>query len=519
MLNPSNRNYHLTKPGAAALLFVLSATLAPSIRGQASAPRLGMDAEAPPQRLALLIGNSQYTNFNHLQNPPNDVNALAAKLSNLGFKSTVKHDLSRQDMVNALVDFQLQIAPGDIALFYYSGHGIQVQGTNYLIPIDMPKPSSNLTIQTSGIDLPTVRSAIAASKLSFIILDACRTISNLPTKGPSPGLAAMTARGSLIAFAADEGQTASDNDAEGNSLFTKFLMAELDKPDVLLCELFTAIRTDVDGASAHAQFPFIYDGIIGDFVFNKQTNQEVTKLNTLATTSSPEQIYKSLEAKQTPSGLAAFIARFPTSSSTSSAKALLSNLMSSTTKAAGNAPIEANSESPTLNSLAMTADRLYKENAYPQALTAYNQLIAAKPSDPWISYNRANTLLQLHQYDDAIKGFDQAIQLKPDYAWAYYNRGVARHLAGDMKGAIADYTIALNMMPTYAAGYNNRSIAERESGDLVSAEKDARKAIELDPNYAPAYFNASVVYEKNHKADKAREVLAEANNLTIPKKP
>src|SRR5580704_3325032 len=115
------------------LPFLLSST-ALSAWGAEGGARLGTDTEAPPQRLALLVGNANYTNLNKLKNPRNDVDSMKAKLTQLGFQTFAEYDLGHDDFVDALSRFQGKIAPGDIVLFYYSGHGTQLQGMNYLIP-------------------------------------------------------------------------------------------------------------------------------------------------------------------------------------------------------------------------------------------------------------------------------------------------------------------------------------------------------------------------------------------------
>src|ERR1700730_8070753 len=107
-------------------LLILFAILPESV--DAATTRLGTDTEAPPQRLALLIGNSNYEHLDQLKNPKNDVSQLAAKLQKLGFDASIEYDLNHDGFVDALSTFENKIAPGDIVLFYYSGHGIQVGG-------------------------------------------------------------------------------------------------------------------------------------------------------------------------------------------------------------------------------------------------------------------------------------------------------------------------------------------------------------------------------------------------------
>jgi tetratricopeptide (TPR) repeat protein len=456
--------------------------------------RLGSDTEAPPQRLALLVGNSKYEHLNPLKNPKNDVDQLAAKLKQLGFQNSIAYDLNHDDFVDTLSTFQNKIAPGDIALFYYSGHGVQLGGTNYLIPVSMQSGASPVTLQGSGIPLTLVRNALSSAKVGLIILDACRTVLNLPAKGPLDGLAGSFPRGALVAYAADEGQSASDNDTEELSLFTKYLISEMDRPDETLCQLFGGVREAVDVASQHVQFPFVYDGVIGDFVFNRTTTEESRKLSAVSNTVGRTKVWTTIEVSDNPNDFAAFLA--PGLSEKKHVKAAedrLSSLMSSTAKAVGLVPLDAQGVSPEIVAMGNQGERLFYEKAYTKALKSYEKLLALRPSDGSILYDYATCLLHLGRNDEAIQFFSKAVEVNPEFPWAYFNRGVAHHLKGDLAQAIEDYTSTLKRRTSYALGYNNLALAKRDAGDLAGAEQDVEKAIALDSNYAPAFFNGAEI--------------------------
>jgi tetratricopeptide (TPR) repeat protein len=477
-----------------------------------AAVRLGNDTEAPPQRLALLIGNSTYEHLTPLKNPKNDVDQLAAKLQKLGFQTFVKYDLNHDDFVETLSTFQNTIEPGAIALFYYSGHGVQLSGMNYLIPTNMQSGATAVTLQGSGISLGLVRGALDNARLSLIILDACRTLLNFPAKGSLEGLAPYFSRGALIAYAADEGQAASDNDTENISLFTKYLVKELDKPDETLCPLFSEVREAVDGASQHVQFPFIYDGVIGDFVFNRTTT---TESRNLASVSKPL-LWTTIQASDNPNDFAAYLSPGASDKKhNKEAENRLSLLMSSTAKAVGLVPLDAQTP-PDVVALANQAERLFYERAYSRALEIYSTLAASRPSDAQVVYDYATCLLYLGRNDEAIQYFSKAVELKPEFPWNYYNRGVAYHLKGNFKEAIDDYTQALERRPSYALGYNNLALAKREAGDIAGAKQDVQKAISMDPHYAPAFFNGATIFQG--LGDKANAVRYQGagENLAIP---
>lgn len=475
--------------------------------------RLGTDTEAPPQRLALLIGNSKYDFLNPLKNPKNDVDQTAAKLQSLGFQTTVKYDLGHDAFVDALVAFENQIEPGGIALFYYSGHGVDIGGTNYLIPINMPVPSNEGTVEGRAISLKYVRDRLNAAKLSLIILDACRTYPTFQVKGIAGGLAAFFARGTLVAYAADEGQAASDNDKENISLFTKYLIAELSNRDEALCQFFERVRAAVDQASQHIQFPFVYDGVIGNFVFNPTTTAQSRQL----ARADRNKAWAMVQNSDDPNYFAAFLApSFGDSGHAKIAEDRLTALMSSTIRAVGVVPL--NPELPSeLVSQSNQAERLFYEGAYTQASKIYLNLGASKPGDVSLIFDYATCLLHLGKQSEAVPFFSRVIELDPKFPWSYFNRAVAYHLKGDFKNAIGDYTHGLELRANYGPGYNNLALAKRDSGDLSGAQQDVQKALALDSHYAPALFNgATILTRMGNQSEAVMNLQARGKSLVVP---
>ncbi len=481
----------------------------------AAQTRLGTDTEAPPQRLALLIGNSTYEHLDKLKNPKNDVDKLAARLKDLGFQTDLKYDLNHDDFVTAVSDLQNKIEPGAIVLFYYSGHGVQVGGTNYLIPITMPSGANAATLTGIGIPLTWIREHLDGARLSLIILDSCRNLANVPAKGLTQGLAPLFARGSLIAYAADEGQSASDNDSEDVSLFTKHLIAELNKSGETLCQLFDGVRAAVDQASSHAQFPFIYDGVLGEFVFNRATTGESKQLSQVSNSVGWNKVWPTIRDSDNPNDYAAFIEDSNDKSHAKLAAERLSTLMSFTAKAVAIVPVNAE-ETPDVIAMANQGARLFYERAYTAALETYQKLVALRPSEVPVLYDYATCLLHVGRNEDAIRFFDKALQLDPEFPWAYFNRGVAHHLMSNFKDAIEDYKQALKRRPSYALGYNNLALAKRQLGDLVGADADVAKTLSLDSHYAPAYFNRATILLNSGDKTAATHYQNEGKMLTLP---
>lgn len=227
------------------------------------------------KRVALVIGNSDYQNVTPLTNPLNDAAAVAAVLTKANFDIVdSKSNLSGIEMRRALRDFGSKVRDADVAVIYYAGHGIELDGTNYLIPVD-----AKLETDTDVLDeaFPLDRFIVAADpakQLRLVILDACRDNPFSKTMKRSIGSRAVT-RGlakvepsnpnTLIAFAAKAGSTASDGEGK-NSPFATALVKYMTKPGLDLRKAFGFVRDDVLKATSNKQEPFVYGSLGGNDV-------------------------------------------------------------------------------------------------------------------------------------------------------------------------------------------------------------------------------------------------------------
>lgn len=227
------------------------------------------------KRVALVIGNSDYQNVTPLTNPSNDAAAIAAILTKANFDVVdAKSNLTGIEMKRALRDFGNKVRDADVAVIYYAGHGIELEGTNYLIPVD-----AKLEIDTDVLDeaFPLDRFVVAADpakQLRLIILDACRdnpfnkTMKRtIGSRAVGRGLAKVepTNPNTLIAFAAKAGSTASDGDGK-NSPFAAALVNHMTKPGLDLRKAFGYVRDDVLKATSNKQEPFVYGSLGGNDV-------------------------------------------------------------------------------------------------------------------------------------------------------------------------------------------------------------------------------------------------------------
>ena len=215
-------------------------------------------------RVALVIGNSNYLNASPLPNPSNDARAVAAKLSAIGFDVALHENLDGQAFRVALGEFSEKALNADLVLVFYAGHGIELNGQNYLIPVDA-RMKSEATAQFEAISLEQVLGPVReAGKLGLVMLDACR---NNPfaatmqrsngTRSVSRGLAPISVEGEtgvLISFAAEAGKTADDGNGQ-HSPYTEALLGVLDQPGLEVGRMFRTVRAKVRETTGGVQVP------------------------------------------------------------------------------------------------------------------------------------------------------------------------------------------------------------------------------------------------------------------------
>jgi uncharacterized caspase-like protein len=218
-------------------------------------------------RVALVIGNAAYPAA-PLRNPVNDANAIAARLRAMGFEVMLRTNVTQREMTRAVSQFGQALKPGSVGLFYYAGHGMQVRGRNFLIPVDADI-QSEASARSESVDLDLVLEQLGPARLSMVILDACR---NNPFEGKfrtarGSGLAQVDApKGTLLAYATAPGKVASDGDG-ANGLYTAELLKAMDIPGAKVEEVFKAVRVNVIKATAGEQIPWESSSLTGDYYF------------------------------------------------------------------------------------------------------------------------------------------------------------------------------------------------------------------------------------------------------------
>ncbi|MBL8709084.1 MAG: caspase family protein [Rhodospirillaceae bacterium] len=229
-------------------------------------------ASAEP-RLALVVANGAYVGgLDPLTNPANDGKLIAATLQKLGFEVTLVQDVDQKGMKRAISEFGdalMDAGPTASALFYYAGHGLQVEGQNYLVPINAAiAKEADVDLEAVSADAVLKQMEYAAPRTSIVILDACRN--NPLSRGfrsATRGLARMDApNGSYVAYSTAPGQTAADGTGK-NSPFAAALAAEIVKPGQGIEEAFRNVRVTVSKATDGAQTPWDSSSLMSSFYF------------------------------------------------------------------------------------------------------------------------------------------------------------------------------------------------------------------------------------------------------------
>ena len=222
------------------------------------------------KRTALIIGNSQYA-VGALRNPENDARDIASTLTDLGFDVMLQLNANQEQMEQAISQFGRSLYQGGVGLFYYAGHGVQVDGENYLIPTTA-RIESESDVRYKGVNLGQVLGKMGEARNGFniIILDACRDNPFARSfRSNTRGLAVVrdaAPKGTLIAYATSPGKVASDGN-ESNGLYTKHLLQNMKKPNLSIEQVFKRVLQGVERETNGKQSPWTSSSFSGDFYF------------------------------------------------------------------------------------------------------------------------------------------------------------------------------------------------------------------------------------------------------------
>lgn len=235
---------------------------------------MSMALAAPPEpaQYALVIGNASYTQ-RPLANPRNDAQLMANTLKKLGFKVTQGHDLDRKGLFASVNAFTESLPEGAVAMVYYAGHGMQINGANYLLPTDLTLTSEQGSAQRAfPLKMLMDKLGSARSAFNIVVLDACR---DNPFQPPARyrsfaqlGLARVASpQGMVIAYSTAPGQQAADGAGKANSLYTETLAAEMQKPGLSIERILKNVTERIRKKTFDDQQPWFETSLVDDYYF------------------------------------------------------------------------------------------------------------------------------------------------------------------------------------------------------------------------------------------------------------
>jgi Caspase domain len=321
---------------------LICAALLGNLFGFADAFAQDASAASPPpeQRLALVIGNSRYQNAAQLQNPDNDAQSMAQFLNSAGFEVIAATDLTQTDMIKVVQDFSAKIAargPNTVAMIYYAGHGVQLAGENYLVPVDA-KIASPDDLPGNSLRLVDVMATLEAvpSRMRIVVLDACRNNPFPTVNDAGRGLAIVDApSGSIVGYSTAPGAEAQDGSA-GHSPYAQAFLQIAREPNVPIEQLFKRVRLEVNHATGGQQTPWESSSLTSDFTFFGDTalaasrppaHGPVVQMASNLPTRSVRQAYDYVLSEGSPEYYQEFINMFPHDSRCDHIRWLLAGLL------------------------------------------------------------------------------------------------------------------------------------------------------------------------------------------------
>lgn len=275
------------------------------------------------RRVALVIGNDAYRHVQPLEKAGNDARAVGAALEKVGFRTAVLLNADRRQLSRAINRFTEEVAGGGQAVFYFAGHGVQINNQNYLLPVDFELPGNEADVADQAIHLQAVQDKLAEARAQYalLVIDACRD-NPLPRRagrslGGTRGLAQpSSAQGLMVVFSAGAHQQAldklDDRDRHPNGVFTREFLPWIEKPGVRIRDAILEVRRNVHAAAKkvdHDQLPAVYDQVLGDFYFVPPARGHE---RTLTVTEAAEvAFWNSIQGSQARADYEDYLARYP----------------------------------------------------------------------------------------------------------------------------------------------------------------------------------------------------------------
>jgi len=496
------------------------------------------------KRVALVIGNGGYRSV-PLDNPVNDANDITVVLKRLGFKVITKKNADQKTMEDSLREFKKKLYGAELGLFYYAGHGMQIKGVNYLIPVKHKiRVESDVKYFAVNANFVLSKMEDAGAPLNIVILDACR---NNPLKrsfrDSSKGLAYMDAPdGTLIAYATKAGSVSEDGSGR-NGTYTEALLRHIETPGLEIRMMFNQAGLDVEAKTGKTQKPWISNDSFAPYylaggastIVSQSAGSTATRLKIDSEPPgadifihgrfkgrAPLEIVDiapgsySLEAR-----LSGYLTEEKSIIVNQGRKAVVTYYLNRkavkarlyvTTNPSDCRVRILNIKEKFYNGIELEKGR-YKIEVSKQGYETKTQKVDILSSqgldlfveleDAEVYNNRGKAYKQQGDYAHAIKSFNKAIELNPSNWEAYKERGATYLMAGNNLQGFRDSNKALSLKPDYAEAFNNRGLAYARQGKNNKAIQDYTKAIKLKSDLHQAYINRGLAYNQQGNYNKA----------------
>jgi Tfp pilus assembly protein PilF len=433
---------------------------------------------AASYRKLLAIGNDNYQHGPTLKNARNDAKSISDAFTRLDYSVTSATDVTLSQMHQAITIFSQSLVPGDTALLYYSGHGFQVDGDNYLVPIDFSAATAEAGKQ-QGVSLASILDEITkrGATTQVIILDACRDNPFFSSRSTKGGWAdAGTSAGTLIVFGTSPGSTASDNPNEPNGLFTQMFLSHLSS-ELPIEDMLKVVRSETITASFGAQTPWIASSLTGEFYLNPKLEGKTVTSNQLTLR---EQISRS---------------------TTFDPRSIVHRNVDLPADLELTDPTNGDSSADILVRQGLL---LAQQGNYSEACRSLSAAVALRPGLSIALRVLGLLFNEMGRSADALAQFTRAINVDPSDHLAYFYRCSAS-TASDPVSAIRDCEASLGIRPAFVSARLALANALLVAGQGQAALKEINATLELSPGLARAYAlrgrlrNAMGQYEAGSK--------------------
>jgi Tfp pilus assembly protein PilF len=443
---------------------------------------------AAQKRIALVIGNSAYKHAPRLDNPRNDAEGIAASLRRLKFEVLLGVDLTKTAMESLLQKFANKMDKAKVALVYYAGHGLQVGGRNYLIPVDgRLNKETDLLFQAVSLGL-IQRLMEQGQRTNILILDACRDnplgrnlARSMGTRSTAIGRGlgqTQAGVGTLIVYATQPGNVALDG-KDKHSPFTKALLNHMETPGL-------EVRQTVIKATGGKQVPWDSSSLTGDFylVAGSASNPTVKpkvkpKVNPKVLPADREVVFwQSIRNSKDAGDFQAYLERWPKGVFSRLARSRLRKLVAAN---AGTRDIASRKfTGAALATLHFSrAVSHHRQSHYKLAVADYSRALRLNPKLAVARYNRGVAHSRLKQYENAVADYKQAVRLDRRYVKAYNNLAWAYLKWGKAKQGVAWANLAIRSAPRDASNYDTRGRLFFALGWKTYAKRDFQTVLRL----------------------------------------